>query len=146
MKLVHVISHLVFCTELLGWLFIGLFPEKSGVKDRGVQGSFSWLVLPKLALLCLSYNPQIYITVWFLGLFLLHSNHWEEKTQQADYEVDLFQLLFSSQCLPSLPGTSVWGSTLEKFKLLISCYCSRRAMVHKPAVIFHTDSTQILFV
>lgn len=54
--------------------------------------------------------------------------------------------LFFSQCLPSLPGTSVWGSTLEKFRLLISCYRSGWAMVHKLAVIFHIDSTQILFV
>lgn len=63
MKLVHVISHLVFCTELLGWMFFVLLPEKSGLKARGVQGNFSWLVLPELALLCVSYSPQIYITI-----------------------------------------------------------------------------------
>lgn len=62
MNLVHVISHLVFYTELLGGMFFVLLPEKSGLKARGVQGNFSWLVLPKLALLCISYSPQIYIS------------------------------------------------------------------------------------
>lgn len=152
MKLVHVISHLVFCTELLGWMFFVLLPEKSGLKARGVQGNFSWLVLPKLALLCVSYSPQIYITIWFLVLFQLHSNHkclqGEKKTPTTTLWSRLTfvsaALFFSMSSITA--RNFCMRQYMEKFRLLISCYRSGWAIVHKPAVIFHIDSTQILFV
>lgn len=84
-KLVHVISHLVFCIELLGWLFFVLLPEKSGLKTGGVQGSFSWLVLPKLALLCVLQPSDISHHLIFRAI---SAAHWGKKTQQAHYEVD----------------------------------------------------------